>query len=60
MLDTVLDFRRWARDFLHRNRVAGTRTIIPGDIAGISHNGQECEASSVGWEKDNMHLTASG
>jgi len=56
--ETLVDYRRWCREFLHKQKICGVRVVLPGDLAGLTKNGAPLEGSENQWETNGVHLNS--
>jgi len=60
MMEAALDFRKWTREFFHKQKAGGLRVVAPADVLEMEKKMREGEGVSELWDYDNVHLSGEG
>jgi len=56
VVEKTADYRRWARDTLHKMRVLGLRTVNPWPLLSANEDDNSSDAAEQTWAADGVHL----
>jgi len=60
MMDNLMDYRRWTREFFHKQKVCGLRVVVPSDLINLGKEGSDQTVELDLWSDDSVHLSNKG